>query len=599
MRDVVDAPDAFEALAAELTGQRVAQRPLASGQLDLDDVPDWIRDKFFPGVNADLCLPTKLSDIEQAARAIPPETWRSYSNWRTLTFALAHQSVIAPGDTAALNALWHEVSGAKGAFEPTGPFVSGYDPSANDHFWPVTVADCERRIADGREVTTVATLLHMARPHMDPRADGEHRPVLQSNGADFQTDTPTALDITAFDFASQPAAPHKRRPLHGNDLFRGEITVLSAAGGSAKTTVACAMTCALATGQPLMGETPIRPLTVLLANIEDHRGETLMRLSAVMDHNSIARAALHQRVYVLGSEQAPELVLTETTPGNGRERVRRDGLCYLRALVQKTQADVVVLDPLVALIPYGLNDGGIMSMVATELKRIAEDFDCAILLVAHTRKNSNAQTDGADATAGSSQIINRARVGLGLVGMTSSEAAAYGVFPGEEWRYKQLVNTKANLSPIQGGRWIELVSVGAGNGTSEYPDEDHVAVAIPFVPMVNAPSWITAQMQRDALVSVAQGFNGVPLSAKSGPHPRAFTHSISATLSPHLPGKSAQELEAAAKSILADLQKRGWVISTTTPIAKSSGGTNPSTGLVAVWSATPWATSPAPGAFVQ
>ena len=516
-----------------------------------------------------------------------------------LTRALAHQSTIAPDDEAALKALWHEVSGTKGAYDLTEPFVSGYDPTANDHFWPATVADCERRIADGREVTTVATLLHMARPHIELLAAGDGFPAPQLNGVDVQTDVAATLDITSFDYATQPATPHKRRPLHGNDLFRGEITVLSAAGGSAKTTVACAMTCALAVGQPLMGETPLRPLTVVLANIEDQRGETLMRLSAVMDHHSIARDDLKKRVYVLGSEQAPELVLTETTPGSGRERVRHDGVRYLRALVQKTRADVVVLDPLVALIPYGLNDGGIMSMVATELKRIAEDFDCAILLVAHTRKNSNAQTDGADATAGSSQIINRARVGLGLVGMTASEAAAYGVFPGEEWRYKQLVNTKANLSPIQGGRWIELVSVGAGNGTAEYPDEDHVAVAIPFHPMVNSPQWITPQVQRDTLVAVAQGLNGAPLSAKPGAHARSFTHLVAAAIAPHLPGKSASDLQAAAKSVLADLQKRGWVTSTTTPVAKSSGGTNPSKGLVAVWSATPWATSPAPGAFVQ
>jgi len=598
MVDVCDATDAFEALARDLGSANNYRSPSNTAAFGLGEIPEKLALLFSVAVNADISSQATLDHIQADLDSIPPETWQDYPDWMVLTRALAHHSVVRPIDAEAAKELWHTTSGAPSAFKRDGAFQNGYDPSANEDLWASTVADCERRIDAGKPVTTAATLRQWALERAQPNNNAATPEELDTD-LGFEIEPSDCIDIGQFDFANQPKIPFKRRPLHGSDLYRGEITVLSSAGGSAKTTWALAMAVALTTGKPLLGQQPPRPLKVLIANVEDQRGETLMRLSAVLDHHQIPRTALDNRVFVLGTEQAQSLVLTEVASGNGRERLRPEGFAYLSSLIEMAKCDVVILDPLISLIPYGLNDGGIMSTVATKLKQIAETLDCAIMLVAHTRKGSNAQTDGADATAGSSQIINRARVGLGLMTMSAAEAITHGVFPGEEWRYKKLINTKANLSPMQGERWIEIVSVGAGNATPEYPGEDKVPVAIPYSVNAATTSWITPQIQRDALGAVAQGFNGSPLSPKPGSHQRSYTHAVATILKTHLPKKSDPELLAASKAVMQDLTKRGWVTINTVPISKGSGGTNPAAALAAVWSATPWASHPIQGAFIQ
>ena len=598
MLEVRNAPDAFELLARSLGSLGHQQAPAHLVGFDLGEIPEKLALRFSLEANSDLSPKVEMNQIEGALASLPRETWREYPDWMVLTRALAHHSVVYSKDAAAVKAIWHATSGATGAFARDEVFRNGYDPLANEHYWEKTVVDCERRIDAGNPTTTTRTLLRMARHHI-PQNDNttpSDKRVIPAGSVGDETGT---IDIGQFDFANQPKTPFKRRPLHGSDLYRGEITVLSSAGGSSKTTWALAMAVALTTGRPLLGQQPPRPLKVFIANVEDQRGETLMRLSAVLDHHQIPRSTLDHRVFVLGSEQAQSLVLTEVASGNGRERLRPEGFAHLSSLIEMAKCDVVILDPLISLIPYGLNDGGIMSTVATELKQIAETLDCAIMLVAHTRKGSNAQTDGADATAGSSQIINRARVGLGLMTMSAAEATTHGVFPGEEWRYKKLINTKANLAPMQGERWIEIVSIGAGNATPEYPDADNVAVAIPYSVNAATTSWITPQIQRDALGAVARGFNGNPLSPKPGNHLRSYTHAVAAALKTHLPQKSGPELLAASKAVMQDLTKQGWVTSNTIPLSKGSGGTNPAAALVAVWSATPWASHAIQGEFIQ
>ena len=227
------------------------------------------------------------------------------------------------------------------------------------------------------------------------------------------------------------------------------------------------------------------------------------------------------------------------------------------------------------------------------------------ICLAHNRAHKegvNALTDGADATSGAAALTNLARVGLGIVNIAENRTRELGILPGDKWRYRELVNTKANLAPIQNGVFFELVSVGSGNGTPEFPDEDKVAVAIPYTPPAPGTSLYSTQLMRDVLVKIAQGvnINGTvqPLSPTTKGS-RAHHVICVPAVANHYPDKSREGQEAIAKAVVAELKKKDWVEIVDVTIPKASGGTNQAQGLTARWSLTPWANDPQPGPFAS
>lgn len=403
---------------------------------------------------------------------------------------------------------------------------------------------------------------------------------------------PTLVATTYAAWAKQPR--FKRRPVFGWLAYLGEVTLLSAPGGLAKSTLASAMAMSLATGRDLLGFAP-KQCRVLYINLEDAVGEVCLRLEAVARHHGFSFSDVDGWLHAVGADQGG--LLTFTHQFLGRDAIRPEAIAALRQCVARCGADVVILDPLVAAIGGGQNDQNLMGQLLRELKKLATAQDFALILVAHTRKGSNALTDGADATAGSGALTNLSRVGLGLVGVSEARARELGILPGEERRYRELVNTKANLAPIQDGFIVELVSVGMGNGTADYPDEDKVAVAIPYTPPAGGGSWVTSQMQRDVLVRIAKGSAGVSLSPASRGS-RSFVDPCSTALAPHLPGKNRCAIESAAKHVVGDLVARNWVEAVDAAVPKASGGTNKSKGFTVHWDRTPWANDPRPGPFV-
>ncbi len=123
-------------------------------------------------------------------------------------------------------------------------------------------------------------------------------------------------DLSPFDFATKPTPPYRRRPLFGTDIFRGEITIVPAPGGSGKSTWVSAVAVSCATGRTLLHDQPHKNLRVLFINAEDSRGEALMRLEAVVRHHGISDAEI-ARLDVIGSEKSAQFCLTEVNAGKG------------------------------------------------------------------------------------------------------------------------------------------------------------------------------------------------------------------------------------------------------------------------------------------
>jgi hypothetical protein len=185
-----------------------------------------------------------------------------------------------------------------------------------------------------------------------------------------------------------------RRTLYGHDLVRGEITVLGSPGGVGKSSLAIGMGVSIAVSKELLDE-KIRgsDLKVLLINAEDSGEEIQRRVWAFCLGHRVGEYEL-DRLYVAGADdpRVQRLSLLRTNE-KGQSQLDEAGFAELRGAFQLLSPDVVVLDPLVALCASGnMNDNPSMSLVMRKLKALAIEFNCAVLVVHHTRKNAARQT---------------------------------------------------------------------------------------------------------------------------------------------------------------------------------------------------------------
>ena len=163
------------------------------------------------------------------------------------------------------------------------------------------------------------------------------------------------------------------------------------------------------------------------------------------------------------------------------------GLAQLRAALQSLSPDVIILDPLVALCASGnMNDKPSMSLVMRALKGLAADFDCAVLVVHHTRKN--AEAGSADAISGAASIVNLARRAIMPVTVSAEEATGLGILPSERLRHFKLIDAKSNLVPRNTDQPIyRLQSVELLNAEPPtYPFGDNVQAVIRVQPAPQA-----------------------------------------------------------------------------------------------------------------
>ena len=117
------------------------------------------------------------------------------------------------------------------------------------------------------------------------------------------------------------------------------------------------------------------------------------------------------------------LSLLRTEKGNSL--LDETGIAHLESLLDGLRPDVLVLDPLVAFCGGGnVNDNAVMSLVMRAVKRLATKFDCAVLVIHHTRKGGD--LSNAEAISGASAIVNLARRAIMAVPMTADEAKQLG-----------------------------------------------------------------------------------------------------------------------------------------------------------------------------
>ena len=445
----------------------------------------------------------------------------------------------------------------------------------------------------GRRPVTFLTVIRLAKQG----AKGDAGPQAAEDAAGSPTsELPLLIDR---DIANTTSTGYKRRPLVEGVAYLGELMNLSSAGGLGKSTYGSMLAIAVATGRNLLNAKVPHRRKVLIINGEDGRGEISMKLHAARMHQKIPEADVQGHIFTFGAEDAPIFCLIETDRFTKQVHVRTSALQALKDYIREKYIGLVILDPLVSFFPGDMNANGVVGSVMLALKRIAVETDCAIVIMQHVAKGTNAKTHGAEAASGAASTINLARIAFGIMGIESSEAGDLGIMPGDEKNYFRLINTKSNLSIRSNDHLFRREAVPMGNGTEEFPDQDYVPVAIPYTPPDGGIAY-PLQVLRDVLDALAKGnVDGLPFSPGPVKSSREFSTVIAATLQPHYPNLRMAEAIKLAKAIVGKLRSDGWVTVAEIPIRKSTGGggSNKGQALLVRWSMTPWATEPTPECY--
>lgn len=391
--------------------------------------------------------------------------------------------------------------------------------------------------------TTVGTLFHLARS-----AGVEVSRLLDSSPPEQK---PTGeIRGGALPVAALPAIPTKRQWLHGTDLVRGAVSLIVAPGGKGKSSFLTSLALACASGRPLLDSHVFGgELRVLYINAEDSTDEIALRVRAAMAHHQLIDAHVGG-LYVAGADR---LSLTLIKVERGTPGLNPPGWQELRALVSLHKPDVLILDPLVAVVGGAtLNDNAAAALLMRELVSLAALNKLSVIIAHHTSKNR--ELGNADAAMGAASIVNLARISLAIEPLRNDDATKIGVAPWDVASIFRVTGTKQNLSPAAvDERWFRLVSVEMPNAQPPiYPHGDKVGVVELFRPSLTASPFPQAMIDA-ALVAV--GTAPTPLS----PSPKSADYAVSVIARALAPQRNGIASDIEAKAILDYLHRVGRV----------------------------------------
>jgi putative DNA primase/helicase len=180
-------------------------------------------------------------------------------------------------------------------------------------------------------------------------------------------------------------------------LAAGKITILDGDPGLGKSTLLCEFAARITRGQALPGGEPGAPRDVVILSAEDDLRDTI-----------------RPRIDAAGGDSTRVVSLLAVPDGSpfGRPFVIPGHVLLLEALVIRTNAALVILDPLVAYLQRGHNansDQHVRRAFAS-LKALGERTGAAIVVVRHLNKSFSANP--LYRGGGSIGIIGAARCGL-------------------------------------------------------------------------------------------------------------------------------------------------------------------------------------------
>jgi AAA domain len=213
---------------------------------------------------------------------------------------------------------------------------------------------------------------------------------------------PTA--VNRFDARTLP----RREWLYGRSHIRRFLVATIAPGGLAKTTLTVSQSLAMATGQDLLGAEVPKPLRVWYWNGEDPREELERKFIASAQHYKIDLGTLTDRMFFDSGRESKSKFKIATVTSNGIE-IDHEAVDRIKEHIIRFKIDVFHIDPLISAhsVPESNNNG--MDVVTKVLGGIADEANCCVSMVHHTRKQSGSEAMSVDDSRGASAVTNTAR----------------------------------------------------------------------------------------------------------------------------------------------------------------------------------------------
>lgn len=269
-----------------------------------------------------------------------------------------------------------------------------------------------------------------------------------------------------------PSSLLPRMWLYGYCLIRAFVSLVVAPGAAGKSAMMIAEALALVTGRDLLG-VPVRggPYRVWLWNLEDPLDELLRRIAATCIHFGITAADIDDRFFVDSGRDQGLCIAKQDR--NGFE-ILEPVVSELVAELKMRGIDVLIVDPFVSSHAVTENDNNAVDAVMKTWGRVADQANCAIVLIHHLRKLGSEQAS-AESARGASSLVAAARSVRVLQRMTKKEADGAGL--DNPSGYFQVFDDKNNLAPpAENAAWFHMPSVHLPNGDNvgvveswEYP----------------------------------------------------------------------------------------------------------------------------------
>ena len=265
-----------------------------------------------------------------------------------------------------------------------------------------------------------------------------------------------------------PSEIEPRHWLYGRILIKGFVTVLIAPGGVGKTAWSLGSALSLSMGRGLIGEWVYQQQRVLCCNLEDPEEEFERRVAALRLHHQIPDRELEEQLFSISGRDRRLLIAALEDD--------RQTICYpdktaLTKLVKDQHIGVIIVDPFINCHELDENNNPHVNAAARAWAEIANDADCAVLLVHHTRKGAIA--GDAEGGRGAIALISASRAAFTLTSMTTQEADGFGISARDRRLHVRLDDAKVNNAPPSDkARWYRLASVPLGNGRVGTPWHD-------------------------------------------------------------------------------------------------------------------------------
>lgn len=256
-----------------------------------------------------------------------------------------------------------------------------------------------------------------------------------------------------------------RRWVMRRALLRGDVTLIDAPGGTAKSTFILTQIAHLVQGLDFLDWSNVAgPCKAVVYNAEDSLEELSMRLHAICKFYNFDPEVVSSRIALISGRGDSRLKLTSGTGGRGDPVLGIEA--SMRMLVEivanNPEVAVISLDPLAKLHSAPENDNAAMSAVMDVIDAVTTAADVATLIAQHTAKARDAQGG-----RGASSITDSARISFSLRGPTEEDVYLYGIEASEKNRFVRLDDGKMNRSLQKvTPTWLEKHSVILENGES-------------------------------------------------------------------------------------------------------------------------------------